>query len=101
MIKKQLSPTSPGEMLLEEFLKPLNISQYKLAKDIGVPQTRISQIIKGKRAITPDTALRLARYFNMTAEFWLNLQMGYELKITRQNCGKQIDEEVHPLDEAA
>jgi antitoxin HigA-1 len=101
MKKSKLSPTPPGEMLLEEFLKPMNISQYKLAKDIGVQQTRISQIIKGTRAITPDTALRLGRYFRMSAEFWMNLQIGYELRITRERFGKIIDEEVHPLDSAA
>lgn len=101
MRTQKLTPTIPGEILLEEFLKPMHISQYKLAKDINVPQTRISQIVKGTRAITPDTALRLGRYFKMSAEFWMNLQIGYELKITRINMGKIIDKEVHPLDNAA
>ena len=101
MATRKLSPTSPGEMLLEEFLKPMNISQYKLAKDLGVAQTRISQIVKGERAITSDTALRLGRYFNMSAQFWMNLQTGYELKLTRQRLGKVIDKEVHPYDKAA
>lgn len=101
MSSSKLSLTSPGEMLLKEFLKPMNISQYKLAKDIGVSQTRVSQIIRGTRAITPDTALRLARYFGMSAEFWMNLQVGYELKITRKHFGKIINKEVLPYDEAA
>lgn len=77
---KKLLPTSPGEMLLKEFLEPMNITQYRLAKDLGIPQTRISKIIKGERAIMSDTALRLAYYFNMSAEFWMNLQTGYDLK---------------------
>jgi addiction module HigA family antidote len=98
---KNLQPTSPGEMLLKEFLEPLNISQYRLSKDIGVPQTRISKIIKNERAITPDTALRLARYFNMSAEFWMNLQMGYDLKRAKKILGKKIEKEVLPLKDAA
>jgi len=71
----------PGEILLEEFLKPLGISQYKLAKDIAVPATRIAAIVKGERAISADTALRLARYFNTSKDFWLNLQKHYELEL--------------------
>lgn len=101
MIREKLLPTKPGEILLEEFIKPMGISQYKLAKDIGVPQTRISQIVKGMRAISPDTALRLGRYFSTSAEFWLNLQTGYELKMARYHLGKIIDKEVQPLDKAA
>lgn len=98
---RNLLPTHPGEILEEEFLKPLEITQYKLAKDIGVPQTRISKIIKGERGITSDTALRLGLYFNMTAEFWMNLQVNYDLKIARKKTGKIIQKEVHPLDKAA
>jgi len=98
---KNILPTHPGEILEEEFLKPLGISQYKLAKDISVPQTRISKIIKGERGITPDTALRLSRYFNMTAEFWMNLQANYDLKMARRMIGKTIEKEVHELDKAA
>lgn len=101
MSRIKLSPTHPGEMLVEEFLKPMGISQYKLAKDIGVPQARISKIVKGERGITPDTALRLGRYFNMTAEFWINLQAGYDLKIARKRIGRAIINEVAPLDKAA
>jgi addiction module HigA family antidote len=96
-----LQPTSPGEMLLKEFLEPMNITQYRLAKDLAVPQTRISKIIKNERSITPDTALRLARYFNMSAEFWMNLQMGYDLKSAKRRFGKKITDEVKPIDQAA
>ncbi len=101
MTKTKLLPTPPGEMLVEEFLKPMGISQYKLAKDIGVPQARISKIVKGERAITPDTALRLSQYFNMSAEFWINLQAGYDLKIARKRIGRSIAKNVMPLDKAA
>ena len=101
MRKTRLSPTSPGEMLLKEFLQPMAISQYRLAKAINVPQIRISKIIRGERAITPDTALRLARFFKMSAEFWMNLQTGYDLKIARKQMGKQIDQVVEPFDKAA
>jgi len=94
-------PTHPGEILEEEFLKPLKISHYKLAKGIRVPQTRISKIIKGERGVTPDTALRLGRYFNVTAEFWTNLQANYDLKMARKKFGKTIEKEVHQLDDAA
>jgi antitoxin HigA-1 len=98
---QKLQPTSPGEMLVKEFLEPMHITQYRLAKDIGVTQTRISKIVKNERAITPDTALRLARYFNMSAEFWMNLQTGYDLKCAKQLIGDKIVQEVHPLDDAA
>jgi addiction module HigA family antidote len=80
-MKKNLLPlTTPGEVLNEEFLIPLGISQYRLTKDIGVPARRINEIVHGKRAITPDTALRLGKYFGITAQFWLNLQARYELQ---------------------
>lgn len=98
---KNILPTHPGEILEAEFLKPMEISHYKLAKDINVPQTRISKIIKGERSITPDTALRLGCYFNMTAEFWVNLQANYDLKMARKKSGKTIEKEVHQLDKAA
>lgn len=87
--------THPGEMLNEEFLVPLGISQNKLALDIHVPATRISQIVKGKRAITPETALRLSRYFGNSPEFWLNLQQMYDLSKIRHEAGEQIAKEVH------
>ena len=96
-----LSPTSPGEMLLEEFLKPMGISQYRLAKSIHVNRMRISEIIRGRRSITPDTALRLARYFGNSAEFWMNLQAGYDLKIARKEIEKAIKKEVSPYEQDA
>ena len=77
---KTLKNITPGEILLEEFLIPLNISQYKLSKDLNIPQTRISEIIKGNRRITADTALRLSKYFNNSAKFWLGLQDDYDIE---------------------
>ena len=81
---RKLRPISPGEILLEELLKPLEISQSQLARDLNVPIGRVSDIVHGKRAITPDTALRLGVYFNMTPEFWMNLQTHYDLKLAKQ-----------------
>jgi addiction module HigA family antidote len=91
---KKLSPITPGDVLLEEFLRPMGISQNQLARDIKVPANRVSQIIHGKREITSDTALRLGKYFGIEPEFWLNLQVRYNMKITRNKIGKQIDKEV-------
>ncbi|WP_456325344.1 HigA family addiction module antitoxin [Desulfonauticus submarinus] len=91
---KKLEPITPGEILLEEFMKPLNITQSQLARDINVPPNRISQIIHGKREITPDTALRLGKYFGIEPEFWMNLQMRYNMKVAKTNLEKKIDEEV-------
>ena len=91
---KQLSPITPGDVLLEEFLKPMEITQNQLAKDINVPANRVSQIIHGKREITADTALRLAKYFSIEPEFWLNLQVRYNMKIARSKVGKKIEKEV-------
>ncbi len=93
MIKK-LSPITPGDVLLEEFLKPLGVTQNQLAKDINVPANRISQIVNGKRDITADTALRLGKYFGIEPEFWLNLQIRYNMKIARNKLGKKIEKEV-------
>jgi antitoxin HigA-1 len=87
--------THPGVVLLEEFLKPLEISQNKLAMDIHVPATRIGEIVHGRRAVTPETALRLARYFGNSAEFWLNLQQSYDLSKARIQEEEQIVREVH------
>ncbi len=87
--------THPGTVLSEEFLKPLEISQNKLAMDIHVPATRVGDIVHGRRSVTPDTALRLARYFGTSAEFWLNLQLSYDLSKTRLEGQKQIEREVH------
>jgi len=93
MVKK-LNPITPGDVLLEEFLKPMGITQNQLAKDINVPPNRISQIIRGKREITADTALRLGKYFGIEPEFWLNLQVRYNMKIAQNEVGIKIDKEV-------
>jgi|SRR5688572_17792976 len=82
MSGEKLPPVHPGEILLEEFLKPMELSQYRLAKDISVPARRINEIVHGKRSISPDTALRLSRYFGMSERFWLNLQTRYDLDVT-------------------
>lgn len=100
-MKKKLQPIHPGEILIEEFLKPMGITQYQLAKGLGVPQIRISQIVRGERSITADTALRLSRYFQMSAQFWMNLQSSYDLKMAKKQLGKRIEKEVHPLEDAA
>lgn len=88
----------PGEILLEEFLKPLHISQYKLAKDISVPPRRINEIVHGDRSITADTALRLGKYFKVSPQFWLNLQSQYELKKLSDIASKKINREVRELE---
>lgn len=90
----KLPPIKPGDVLFEEFLAPLEISQTQLAKEIGVPPNRINQIINGKREITADTALRLGAYFGIDPEFWLNLQIRYNLKLAKERLGKQIDKEI-------
>jgi addiction module HigA family antidote len=91
---KLLSPIHPGEVLLEDFMKPLGLSQYRLAKDIGVAPIRISQIIKGHRSISVDTALRLAQYFGTSAAVWLRLQMQYDLEAAQDDLGERIKREV-------
>ena len=91
---KKLEPITPGEILLEEFLKPMGITRAQLARDIHVPPNRISQIIRGKREITADTALRLGRYFGIEPEFWLNLQMRYNMKMAQKMIGRKIEKEV-------
>lgn len=90
------APAHPGEVLLEDFLKPLGMSQYALARALGVPQIRISEIVRGTRAVTPDTALRLARYFGTSAEFWIGMQATYDLEVARDAVGARIDNEVGP-----
>ena len=95
MDEKKLPPIHPGEILLEEFLKPMEISQYRLAKDIGVPARRINEIVHGKRAITPDTALRLSRYFGLAERFWINLQAHYDLEIEKDRLSDRLDREVN------
>lgn len=94
---KRLSPIHPGEILLEDFMKPLGITQYRLAKDIGVTPIRISQIIHGQRAITVDTAMRLARYFGTSAAVWLRLQVRYELETAKTTLEPRIEREVKVL----
>ncbi len=89
-----LSPIHPGEVLLEDFMKPLELSQYRLAHDIGVTPIRISQIVNGQRSITVDTALRLARYFSTSAEVWLRLQVRYDLEVAEKQLSKKINREV-------
>ena len=90
----KLNAIHPGEVLLEEFLKPMDLSQNRLALDIGVPPRRINEIVLGKRSITADTALRLARYFDMSPQFWLGLQMDYNLDIARDSLGDRLEREV-------
>jgi antitoxin HigA-1 len=90
----KLAPVHPGEVLLEEFLKPMGLSQYRLAKDITVPPRRINEIVHGKRAISADTALRLARYFGTSERFWLNLQAQHDLDVERDRLGDRLEREV-------
>lgn len=96
MAKRDIAPIHPGEILREEFLDPLEISQYRLARSIGVTPRRVNEIVHGRRAITADTALRLGRYFGMEAEFWLNLQVHYDMEIAEQALGDRLDREVQP-----
>jgi antitoxin HigA-1 len=94
MSEEKLPPIHPGEILLEEFLKPMELSQYRLAKDISVPARRINEIVHGKRSISPDTALRLSRYFGMSERFWLNLQTRYDLEVEKDRLEGRLEEEV-------
>ena len=98
---KTLPPIHPGEILAEDFMKPLGLTQYRLAKDIGVAPLRISQIVRGQRSITADTALRLARYFGTSPDVWLRLQAGYDLEVAQRQIGKRIEREVKVLSRAA
>jgi addiction module HigA family antidote len=93
-MKKKLHSVHPGEVLLEEFLKPMGISQNRLALNIGVPARRINEIVLGKRGITADTALRLAKFFGTSAEFWLGLQAQYDLDVTTEKLGERLEFEV-------
>jgi addiction module HigA family antidote len=97
MKSKLLANITPGEILDEEFLKPMAITQYRLAKDLGVPPRRINEIVKGRRAITADTALRLGRYFRMAPEFWLNLQSHYDLEQAQEKLAGRLNHEVKVL----
>lgn len=94
MAKRDFPPIHPGEILLEDFLKPMEISQYRLAQSIGVPPRRINEIVHGKRGISADTALRMGRFFGMEAQFWMNLQARYDLETTREALADRLEEEV-------
>ena len=94
MAHEKSAPVHPGEVLLEEFMRPLGISQYRLAKDVGVHARRINQIVHGKRSVTADTALRLSRYFGTSERFWLNLQTSYDLEVVKDRLGDRLDQEV-------
>ena len=93
-MSERLNNVHPGEVLLEEFLKPMGISQYRLAKDIGISPMRVSEIVRGKRAVTADTALRLARYFGTSVKFWMGLQDDYEVERARQALGDRLEQVV-------
>ena len=97
-MSKKMKPVHPGEVLFEEFLKPFGLSQNRLALDIRVPARRINEIVLGKRGISPDTALRLAKYFRMSPQFWLELQMDYELDIAEDKLSEKIDREVREFE---
>ncbi len=97
MTRGKFAPVHPGEILLEEFLRPMGISQYRLAKDISVHPRHINEIVHGKRSITADTALRLARYFGMSERFWLNLQARYDLEIEKDRLEGRLEREVKVL----
>src|SRR6266542_6869438 len=99
-MKKKFAAIHPGEVLLEQYIKPVNLSQYRLAIDIGVDARRINEIVLGKRSITADTALRLGRYFGNSPQFWLGLQTQYDLDIAEDQLGKRLDREVSPLEMA-
>lgn len=97
MSKRDFPPIHPGEILVAEFLEPLGVSQYRLAKDISVTPRRINEIVHGRRGITADTALRLGRYFNMEAQFWLNLQSQHDMETALEALADRLDREVQPL----
>jgi len=101
MAGKKLDPIHPGEILAEEFLGPLEISQYRLAKDVSVPARRINEIVQGKRGISADTALRLARYFGTSERFWINLQSHYDLELQKDKLGPRLKREVAELKRAS
>src|SRR5438552_16501009 len=97
MAHRKLPPVHPGEILLEEFLSPLGVSQYRLAKETSVPPRRINEIVRGMRSISADTALRLARYFGTSERFWLNLQARYDLEVEKDRLGARLGREVKVL----
>jgi len=95
-MKKKLTPIHPGEILLEDFMRPKEISINRLAREIAVPPNRISAIVNGKRNITADTALRLGKYFSVSPETWLGIQADYDLRIAKQTIGKEVEKRIHP-----
>ena len=101
MAKKLLDPIHPGEILLEEFLKPLELSQNQLSRDIDVPTTRVNEIVNGGRPITVDTAMRLARYFGTTPDFWLNLQQRFDIVTAQRKLGPKLEKKIQPFKELA
>ena len=101
MTRKRLRPVHPGEVLSEDFLQPLGLTQYRLAKSLSVPPRRINEIVHGKRAVTADTALRLARFFGTSERFWLNLQTGFELEVERDRLRHRLSREVRVLKRAS
>ncbi len=101
MSTRRLAPIHPGEVLMEDFLKPFELTQYRLAKSLSVPARRINEIVLGKRAITADTALRLARFFGTSERFWLNLQTTYELELERDRLKDRLTKEVQTLKHAS
>jgi addiction module HigA family antidote len=101
MATRKLQPVHPGEVLVEDFLEPLGLSQYRVAKALNVPPRRINEIVLGKRAVTADTALRLARFFGTSARFWLNLQTAYDLDVERDRLAGRLEKEVTVLREAS
>src|SRR5690242_1860183 len=98
---RKLSPVHPGEILREEFLNPLGLSQSRLARETTIPPRRINEIVRGRRALTADTALRLARYFGTTERFWLNLQTHYDLEVEKERLGDRLEREVMVREDAA
>ena len=101
MKNRKLPPIHPGEILMEEFLEPMGLSQYRLARDISVPPRRINEIVHGKRSISADTALRLGRFFGMSPQFWLNLQTRFDLEVTEDLLAERLDKEVNVLNSNA
>jgi addiction module HigA family antidote len=101
MAKRDFPPIHPGEILMTEFLEPMGISQYRLAINTGVTPRRINEIVHGRRGISADTALRLGRFFNMEAQFWMNLQSHYDMEVALETLEDRLDIEVHPLPIAA
>ena len=101
MNSKRLPPIHPGEILLKEFLKPMDVSQYRLAKATSEPARRINEIVHGKRSITADTALRLSKFFGMSDRFWLNLQTRYDLELEKDRLGSRLDDEVELYEKAS